>query len=90
MKIRLCSFQFLFGINLSGEGCALKDKNRGIASIFKCGGSRSPKAVRSVISITVNEVALKIDTVKDQGVRGGFWNPWNPPLATPLKAILIS
>ena len=31
-----------------------------------------------------SEVALKIDTVKDQGVRGGFQNPWNLPLATPL------
>ena len=26
-----------------------------------------------------SEVAVKIDTVKDQGLRGGFRNSWNPP-----------
>ena len=26
-----------------------------------------------------SEVALKIDSVKDQDVRGGLMNPWNPP-----------
>ena len=35
-----------------------------------------------------SEVALKIDTAKDRGVRGGFQNPWIPPGYAPGKGLL--
>ena len=43
--------------------------------------------VFDVVSDAVNDVIkslLKIGEGGFLGARGRFWNPWNPPLATPL------
>ena len=65
--------------------------SKSVASIFKKGGGRGGgRGFQITKSYLVsdkyrNEVALKLDTVRDQGVRGEGSEPLDPPWLRPCK-----
>ena len=74
-------------------------EKQGRGQYFKQGGGEGNFQITKsclVIDKYRSEAPLKIDTVKDRGVymwgrgNGGFRNPWNPFLATPLERIEFS